>query len=172
MKRRLGFALLVIGLALAASVRADDASANAERFEAFKRLAGDWVQVGADGKPADKVVSSIRVTSGGTVVEETLFPGSGHEMVTMYHMDGSDLILTHYCAQGNQPRLRAEPGADVNRISFKFVGGTNMKSEKDLHMDHVNFIFVGKGRFKAEWAACKNGATCHQVTLDLVRKAK
>src|SRR6516162_4262898 len=90
-----------------------------QRFEALKKRAGDWVEVGKDGKPTDKVVSSIRVTSAGSAVQETLFPGSDHEMVTMYHRDGADLILTHYCALGNQPRLRAEPGEDINKIVFK-----------------------------------------------------
>ena len=30
----------------------------------------------------------------------------------------------------------------------------------------------GKDHFKAEWVSCKDGKTCHQVNLDLVRKAK
>jgi hypothetical protein len=158
----------------AASLRADEkaASVSARRLEALKQLAGDWVEVGPDGKPTDKVVSSIRVTSGGSAVQETQFPGSDHEMITMYHLDGKDLVLTHYCVLGNQPRLRAEPGEEVNKIIFKFVGGTNLKSSDDHHINSAVLSLAGKDRFTAEWVSCKDGKPCHQVRLDLVRKEK
>ncbi len=166
--------LAIALLSVAAATRADEKAAptNAERFAALKKLAGDWVQLGKDGKPTDKLVSSIRVTSGGSAVQETLFPGSDHEMVTMYHLDGDDLILTHYCMLGNQPRLRAEPGTNVNKIAFKFVSSTNLKSKDDHHMNQATITIQGKDRFKAEWVSCKEGKACHNVTLELVRKQK
>jgi hypothetical protein len=175
MKFRSAWSLLVIALlAVAVPSRADEKapSANAQRFEALKMLAGDWVQVGKDGKPTDKVVSSIRVTSGGSALQETLFPGSDHEMVTMYHLDGDNLVLTHYCMLGNQPRMRAEPGKDVNRIVFKFIGGTNLKSNEEHHMHQATITIAGKDRFQAEWVSCKDGKPCHQVKFDLVRKPR
>ncbi|HEX7379825.1 MAG TPA: hypothetical protein VF278_22055 [Pirellulales bacterium] len=161
-------------LALATAAQADEKSVagNARRFESLKQLAGQWVEVAKDGKPSDKVVSSIRVTSAGTVVEETLFPGSDHEMVTMYHLDGDDLLLTHYCSLGNQPRLRAEPSDDAKRIIFKFVGATNLKSEDEMHIHQAKFQLDDADHFHAEWTANKDGGECHQVVLDLVRKQK
>src|SRR5262249_37912539 len=128
-------------------------SVNSQRFEALKTLAGDWVVIGKDGKPTDKVVSSIRVTSAGNTVQETLFPSSDHEMVTMYHLDGEDLVLTHYCMLGNQPRMLAEPGSDVNRIVFKFTGGTNLKSNDEHHMHQATLLIDGKDRYKAVWVS-------------------
>jgi hypothetical protein len=172
---KLRAALLTIALiALVNSSRAEEKTTpvSVQRFEALKRLAGDWVEVGKDGKATDKVTSSIRVTSGGNTIQETLFPGSDHEMVTMYHLDGEDLVLTHYCFLGNQPRLRAEPGTDVNKIVFKFVGCTNLKSSDDHHINGATLILDGKDHFKAEWVSCKDGKACHQVNLDLVRKEK
>jgi hypothetical protein len=147
-------------------------SVNVQRFEALKKLAGDWVQAGKDGKGKGKVLSSIRVTSAGSAVQETLFPGSDHEMVTMYHLDGDDLVLTHYCSLGNQPRLRADRGKDVNKIVFKFVSCTNLKSKDDHHINGATLTLSGKDRFKAEWVSCKGGKPCHQVKLELVRKPK
>jgi hypothetical protein len=173
MKIRVAGSLLVLALAVvAAPSQAEENAApvNAQRFEALKKLAGDWVALGKDGKPTDKVISSIRVTSGGSAIEETLFPGGDHEMVSMYHLDGADLVLTHYCCLGNQPRLRAEPGTEVNKIVFKFVGASNLKSEDDPHINGATFTLDGKDHFKAEWVACKGGKACHQVNLDLVRK--
>jgi hypothetical protein len=145
---------------------ADKATPESSRqFDALKSLAGDWVAIGKDGKPTDKVVSSIRVTA-------ALFPGSDHEMVTMYHLDRGDLILTHYCMLGNQPRMRAEPGTDVNRIVFKFIGGTNLKSDNEQHMHQATLTIRDNDHFTAEWVSCKDGSPCHQVSLDLARKQK
>src|ERR1700739_676546 len=93
MKTRIAFALVeIVLLTVTTSLRAEEkaASVSARRLEALKQMAGDWVEVGKDGKPTDKIVSSIRVTSAGTAVLETLFPGTNHEMVTMYHLDGDD----------------------------------------------------------------------------------
>jgi hypothetical protein len=175
MKTQIVILLVATALtAVATAARADEqaATTNAQRLEALKRLAGDWVQIGEDGKPTDKVVSSIRVTSGGTTVQETLFPGTDHEMVTMYHLDGADLVLTHYCMLGNQPRMRAEPGTDANTIVFKFTGATNLKSSDDHHMHQATLTLDGRDHFKAEWVSCKEGKSCHQVRFDLVRKQK
>ncbi|HWB08589.1 MAG TPA: hypothetical protein VG826_05170 [Pirellulales bacterium] len=169
------FTTLVAGLlAVAVSAGAENQTqtSNTQRFDALKRLAGDWVEADKEGKPTDKLVSSFRVTAAGSAVEETIFPGSDHEMITMYHLDGDDLILTHYCMLGNQPRLKAEPGTDPNRIAFKFVGATNLKSDDDHHMHEATFTFEGNDHFQAEWASNKEGKECHRVVLNLVRKAK
>jgi hypothetical protein len=93
-------------------------------------------------------------------------------MVTMYHLDGDDLVLTHYCKLGNQPRMRAEPAKEANKIEFKFIGSTNLKSEDEQHMHQATLTIDGKDHFKTEWVSCKDGKTCHQVGFDLVRKQK
>jgi hypothetical protein len=172
--RILGVLSAIALVAVAGAAKADQktASVNAKRLGALKQLAGDWVEVGKDGKPTAKVISSFRVTARGTAVQETLFPGSDHEMVTMYHLDGEDLILTHYCALGNQPRMRAEPGPDVHTIAFKFIGGTNLKSNDDHHMHQATLTLRDKDHFQAEWISSKEGKTCHQVRFSLVRKSK
>jgi hypothetical protein len=164
---------VVLGM-LATSARADEkaASAAARRFEALKGLAGEWVEVNKDGRPTDRVVTSLRVTAAGSAVQETLFPGTPHKMVTMYHLDGADLVLTHYCVLGNQPLMRAEPGDDVHRIVFKFVRAANLKSEEDPHMHQATFKLGAKDRFQAEWVSCKDGQPCRRVSFDLARKPK
>src|SRR3954463_13673328 len=78
-------------------------------LERLKKLAGTWVAADKDGKPTDQVVSVIKVTAGGSAVHETLFPGQAMEMISLYHLDGTDLVMTHYCALGNQPRMKADP---------------------------------------------------------------
>jgi len=138
----------------------------------LKDLAGDWVEVGKDGKPTDKLVSSFRVTANGSALQETLFPGTPHEMVTMYNLDGEDLVLTHYCMLGNQPKMRLESGKDPKRLAFRFVSAGNLKSENDGYMSQATFTLVDKNHFQAEWVSCNAGKACQKVNLDLVRKSK
>jgi hypothetical protein len=159
-------------VALGVSAIADDKATSgvSPRLAAIKALAGDWVEIGKDGKPTDKIITSFRVTAAGSAVQETLFPGSDHEMITMYHTDGANLILTHYCAMGNQPRMKAEPSDDTRHIVFNFVGGTNLKPNEDQYMNHAELTIEGEDRLKAHWVACKEGKACHDVTFDLARK--
>ena len=142
------------------------------QFEVLKKLSGDWVQIDRDGRPTEKVVSSFRVTAAGHALEEKVFPGTDHEMVTMYHMDGPNLVLTHYCTLGNQPRMRAEPATDASKIVFKFIGATNLKSDKEMHMHEATLTFEDENRFQAEWTARQDGAPCHQTRLSMARKGK
>src|SRR6202011_3667294 len=110
MKRFLLGGLMLI--ALGAGARADDtpgkapAAAPHPSLERMKKLAGTWVEADKDGKPTDKVVSVIKVTAAGSAVQETLFPGQPQEMVSVYHLDKGDLVMTHYCALGNHPRMK------------------------------------------------------------------
>jgi hypothetical protein len=168
--------LLAAVLWCTAAVRADEKpaakSGNGPSLETIKKLAGDWVLAGKDGKPGEQVVSSMRVTAGGTAVVETLWPGTDHEMVTVYHQDGPDLVLTHYCILGNQPRLKADRSTGPNKLVFKLDGGTNLKPDKDSHMGAANITIVDNDHVKAEWTRCENGKACETHALELVRKKK
>src|SRR5262249_22552816 len=67
-------------------------------FEQFKLLAGEWTGQAVKGPKAGmEVRAAYKVTAGGSAVVETLFPGTDHEMITVIHRDGDDLLLTHYC---------------------------------------------------------------------------
>jgi hypothetical protein len=44
-------------------------------LEKMKKLAGTWLMADQDGKPTDQVMSIIKVTAGGSAVQETIFPG-------------------------------------------------------------------------------------------------
>jgi hypothetical protein len=110
------------------------------------------------------------VTSNGSAVVETIGPGTDHEMVTVIHPDGDELMLTHYCAIGNQPRMKAPGKADGNKVAFAFVGATNMKSDKDMHMHNVTFTFVDKDTLKAEWTHYMDGKAAAPTVFEMKRK--
>src|SRR5258708_12842309 len=122
----LGALVLSAGAALAATTPTAPARPTSASLERFKALAGDWVAA-EDGDMVKKgdLVARYAVTASGSAVVETVFPGSEHEMVTVYHADGSDLVLTHYCMEGNQPRMRARD-AQGSRFDFPYHGPTHI----------------------------------------------
>ena len=138
----------------------------------LKKLAGTWVAADKDGKATDQVVSIIKVTAGGSAVHETLFPGQPHEMISVYTADGQDLIMTHYCVLGNQPRMKAAPKSAPNQIVFQFDGGGNLDPKKDKHMHEAILTIVSDDRIEVNGTAWENGAPAKDMCcgLKLVRK--
>lgn len=174
MLRRSLAAMLVVVL-FASLGRGEDAAkagAGSSTFEKLKGLAGTWVEVGPDGQATDKVVSVVRVTAGGSVVHETLFPGDPMEMVSVYHLDKGDLLMTHYCALGNQPQMKADPAAPSNQIRWQFVGGTNLDPSKDMHMHGATVTFIDADHIKIDGEAWADGKPCedHCGSMTLARQ--
>jgi hypothetical protein len=141
-------------------------------LEKMKKLTGTWLVADKDGKPTDQIASVIKVTAGGSAVHETLFPGQPQEMVSVYTVDGSDLIMTHYCVLGNQPRMKADPKSPVNQIVFHFVGGTNLDPKKDKHMHEATLTIVDDDRLEVNGIGWENGGPAKDMCcgLKLVRK--
>lgn len=135
-------------------------------FEKLKSLTGEWTGTTKDGP----FTVSYRVTAAGSAVVETMFPGTQHEMITVYHMDRSDIVLTHYCAAQNQPMMRAKAPAEAASISFTFDGGSNMDPAIDGHMHDATMTFVDNDTLHTEWAFWQGGAKKQVESFDLKRK--
>ena len=107
-------ALLLATFANAEECKAPPAE-HSKEFEQLKQLDGKWEgSVGMGGK-AEKIEATYHVTAGGSAVVETLFPGTPHEMVSVYTDNGGKLSMTHYCMMGNQPKMdliSGSPNAD------------------------------------------------------------
>jgi hypothetical protein len=104
-------------------------------------------------------------------VVETVFPGRAHEMVTVYYADGPDLVLTHYCMEGNQPRMRAKSATGA-RVEFAFDGGVNIDPARSRHMHSAWFEFVGPDEIKNQWTEHADGKAALVVGSHLLRKAR
>jgi len=166
-------ALVLFAAALALSAPPDStAKAAPAAFERFKALAGEWVAA-EDGEMAKKgdLVARYAVTAGGSAVVETIFPGQAQEMVTVYHADGPDLVLTHYCMEGNQPRMRAK-AAQGPRFDFAFDGGTNIDPKRDRHMHSASLALLGADEIRSEWTELAEGKPVLVVKSHLVRKSR
>jgi hypothetical protein len=141
-------------------------------LEKMKKLAGTWLLADKDGKPTDQIASIIKVTAGGSAVHETLFPEQPLEMISVYTVDGSHLIMTHYCVLGNQPRMKADPKSPANQIVFRFAGGTNLDPKNDKHMHEATLTIVDDDHVEVNGVGWENGAPAKEMCcgLKLIRK--
>jgi len=134
-----------------------------------KDLVGDWEEIGSDGKPTGAIVSQYRLTAGGTTVLETVFPGTKHEMVTLYSEEDGALVLTHYCTSGNQPRMRAER-TQPNRIVYRMTGIANLDSESEPHMRQGTVTWLGEDEIETEWLEYRGGEVAYTAAYRLRRR--
>lgn len=121
-------------------------------FQRMKSLAGDWAGQSSDGKD---LRLTYKVASKESIVIEFykhFYQGvwMEDEMVTVYHLDEGDLVCTHYCTLGNQPRMKAVVD-DPDRVRFEFVGATNLLHPESLRMSGVDFHFVDDDHFTQTW---------------------
>jgi hypothetical protein len=164
-KTSIAMAAVLLFAASTGFARQAKTSSKSPMLDRFKALAGDWVPKDGGGN----MVINYKVTSGGTTVVETIGPGSPMEMITVITADGDGLALTHYCMANNQPQMRAAAQTGKN-IAFKFVRATNIKSDKDMIMHDVTYIFEDKDTLKTEWINFDKGKESGKVVFFHVRK--
>ena len=126
--------LLALLTTIAITTAAHAATTSADAFASLKKLQGEWRGPAmAKGMPPSHSV--YRVTAGGSAVQETIFPGTKMEMLSVYHMDKGSLLMTHYCALGNQPHMKLNARkSTATELVFDFDGGTNLNVHRDAHM--------------------------------------
>lgn len=139
-------------------------------FDQMKALAGQWQgHMSTPDGPAATVVYEL--TANGSAVTEKLFPGTSHEMLSVYFMDGKDLVLTHYCAMANQPRMKlVKASANPTILTFDFVGGTNLDAAKDTHIHSGVVRILAGDRMEADWAVYAQGKASGSNKIFLNRK--
>ena len=161
-----------LGTAFAAPASTPAAPEAKAAFARLKGLVGTWEGTAGDAQNAMPVKLVYEVTGNGSAVKETLFPGTPHEMLTLYHLDGPSLVLTHYCAAGNQPRMklaRAVAGPPYELV-FDFAGGSNLDAAKDMHMHSARIRLLEDGRLESEWASFQGGQPLDVKKFTVSRK--
>ncbi len=132
----------------------------AEVFKQLGALVGEWQGTFADGRE-HRV--TYRLSAGGTVLVETWALAPGRESITLYHLDGDQLLATHYCPQGNQPRLRWVPGTDARRLSFVLKDGSNLHVPGGWHQ-HFMWLELGDANsYRRSETYIENGNTSDQA---------
>ncbi|MBV9183782.1 MAG: hypothetical protein JO356_20960 [Acidobacteria bacterium] len=146
------------------------AQSDAEKtFNTIKSLAGVWEGKNSMG---DAVRVANRITAGGSALVSEIqsdMKGRSEDMISMVHMDGNRLLLTHYCAAGNQPRLVASTSPDGKTIIFDFLDATNLANSDTGHMQRVIFTIRDATHHSEDWYFRDHGKEIVEK-FDLARK--
>ena len=159
---------LSLGMMMAAGARAADAP---KAFEPLKKLAGTWqgnAKMGP-GQQAMPVTIVYELTAGGSAVLERLFPGTPHEMISVYTADGDSVVMTHYCAMGNHPKMTLKR-SDANSLAFEMTGSEGLRSASEPHMHAVTVSWTDADHIREVWTSFDKGQAKDEKIFELVRK--
>ena len=138
----------IIAVVLAASAPAADKTNSEQAFERLALLQGEWQGV-ADGVNTTLIYT---LTANGSTLMEQCRPEKGHEMVTIFTVDGDHLIATHYCSAKNQPQMATSAITDVQKpLVFLLVRVTGLKSPDDFHNTGLTVIREDNDHLTQEW---------------------
>jgi hypothetical protein len=154
--------LLAVLTTAAAAVAQTDAQ---KAFATIKSLPGTWegnTQMGP-------VKVTFKTTSGGSAVMSEIL--GKEDMITMFNLDGPGrLLMTHYCAAGNEPRMEASVSPDGKVITFNYVDATNLASPDAAHMHKMVLTLIDENHHTEEWTFVDHGKE-HKELFDLRRKS-
>jgi hypothetical protein len=139
-------------------------------FERMKSLVGKWEGKADMGQGPVEMDLQFRLIAGGSVLEERVFAGTPHEMVSMYYVEDGKLAMTHYCVLGNRPMMRLK-SATGDTIEFDFDARCGIDPEKETHMHALTLKFVDPDTIESSCRAFADGkeAPAHAVTLKRVK---
>lgn len=140
------------------------------QFDKMKTLEGSWAGAMVEAGKEYPATTRFVMVSDGSALMGWMGEGTPFEMVTIFHMDGKELMGTHYCAAHNQPRFVAVSGGDPDRIVFKFKDGTNI-GPHDGHMQQVAFIFQGPDHHTEEWTYVDADGKLSTARFEFKRKS-
>lgn len=157
--------LAAIALAFAAATAFAQTDAQ-KAFNAIKNMPGTWEQQTPDGHTLQV---TFKVVSGGSaVMSEIMVPNE--DMISMIHLDGPNrLLMTHYCAAGNQPRMEASFSPDGKVITFHSIDVTNLATPDAAHMHQMVLTLIDDNHHKEQWSFAGQGKD-HTEVFDLHRK--
>jgi hypothetical protein len=116
-------------------------------LDRFKSMVGAW-----EGKSPTGDTSEVtyRLAAGGTSVMADINMASD-QMLSMFYVDGTQLLMTHFCPSNNQPRMKASISADGKSVIFDFLDATNLASPQTGHMHRVVYLFTDADHYSEEW---------------------
>ena len=162
--RKIAIAAATLIVVLSASfVMAE--SVGRKTFDQLKGMEGNWAGKNQQGQP---IQVTFRMTAGGSALMSEIHGHGPENMITMFHLDGDRLLMTHYCGAGNQPRMKVI-SSDAKSVSFEFMDGTNI-GPGDGHMQHVTFTQPDANHHVEGWIFLDHGKEMKEVfTLERVK---
>lgn len=146
-------------LFLAASTPQAFGGETSDAFSSLRRLAGSWKIEHPKSAREKELRILFQVIAADSVVVETFVRNKSQPTQTMYHRDGSRLIATHYCAQGNQPRLQLSRQSTPQQLEFEYLDATNLESNSQSHLIHLSFDLSDAQHVRREEVYSGDGQT-------------
>ncbi len=173
MKTNITSVCVTILLAASLGLHADEpakAKKNSPEFERLKTLVGTWKGTVDIGQGPVEMTAQYRLLAGGSVLEERVFAGTPHEMVTMYYDQGGKLALTHYCVLGNRPAMLLS-SSDEKTLKFDFDATCGVDPAKESHMHALTIRFDDPDTITTSCKAIIDGnpSEDHATTLKRVK---
>lgn len=162
MASRRSFCAAALAFAFAPSAHAQPgALPAADVFALLQTLVGAWQGRTAAGRSFHV---EYRLVAGGSVLVETWTMSSTRTSMTVYHMDGANLLATHYCPQGNQPRLQYRAENTSARFHFAFRDATNLPDSNAAHQHSFWIELHADGGFTRNETYVENGEEGSETT--------
>jgi hypothetical protein len=154
-------AALIVTVVFSASLVLAETDAH-KSFELLKGMEGNWVGTNQKGQ---SLQVTFRMTAGGSALMSEIrgmdVKNVPEDMITMFHLDGDRLVMTHYCGAGNQPRMKIT-SADAKSVSFEFFDGTNI-GPGDAHMQRATFAHPDADHQTEEWVFLDHGKEMREL---------
>ena len=171
MKTNLSFlcgAVIAAGVLLAGAGEMPKAKPGSVEFEQMKTLVGTWTGKTDMGDGPVDITVRYRLVAAGSVIEERIFEGTPHEMVTMYYDQDGKLALTHYCALGNRPAMKLK-SSDNKTLAFDFDPKCGINPKKESHMHALKISFVDKNTITTSCQSFMEGKESPECSTTLKR---
>ena len=156
--------IFTVAMILAGPALADELEPPVSSFAQMSALVGDWEREGTDGS---KFHIQFELTAKDSVlIERWVSRGKTHSL-TLYHRDKADVVATHYCPQGNQPRMRMTTPDGASKIRFDFWDATNLVNPTDNHQHQLSFDLSDPEHVRrGEVYMSGEGATSSELVLE------
>src|SRR4030095_2661416 len=115
-------------------------------FDQLKTLDGVWQGSIPTDPPTPEMEGqimkvSLRSTSmGNALMHEMTSPKRPDDPITMFYLDGDQLLLTHYCDAGNRPRMAGKVSPDGKTVEFEFLDVAGSTHYGHMHHAKCNLI--------------------------------
>ena len=142
--------LAALGTGAVASEPSTEATTAFAKLKAFR---GQWVAKGPQGTTYitySPAASDSVLLESMTGDKQNTMAAVYPTMMSVYHLDNDRLAMTHYCGQGNQPRMRADK-LEGSRLRFAIIDVTNLPRSAASHMVAVTFTFKDARSFRQAW---------------------
>jgi hypothetical protein len=124
-------------------------------YEQLKGMVGIWKST----NPRNTTSIEVKLIANESALIETWTMSPTRQSMTVYTLDGDRLLATHYCPQGNAPRLLFTRTDDTGAHHFVLLDGTNLQDPGSSHQHALKIRVEPNGTVTRTETYISNGST-------------